>query len=58
MSNIKLKTESLNAMFNGQKAVDDVNLEFPKNTITALIGPSGCGKSTLIRTMNLSLIHI
>ena len=52
MSNIKLKTESLNAMFNGQKAVDDVNLEFPKNTITALIGPSGCGKSTLIRTMN------
>ena len=52
LSNIKIKTESLNAMCNGNKAVDDVNLEFPKNTITALIGPSGCGKSTLIRTMN------
>jgi phosphate transport system ATP-binding protein len=30
----------------------DVNLNFPKNSVTALIGPSGCGKSTYIRTLN------
>ena len=52
MTEIKMKTESLSAAFNDKKALIDVNLEFPKNTITALIGPSGCGKSTLIRTMN------
>ena len=33
-------------------AVTNVNIEFPKNRITALIGPSGCGKSTVIRCIN------
>ena len=30
----------------------DVNLQFGKNEITALIGPSGCGKSTVLRCLN------
>jgi len=30
----------------------DVNLNFGKNEITALIGPSGCGKSTVLRCLN------
>lgn len=29
-------------------AIDDISLEIPKNTITAIVGPSGCGKSTLL----------
>ncbi len=29
-----------------------VNMEIPRNKITALIGPSGCGKSTLLRAFN------
>ena len=33
-------------------AVKDVNLDIPKNLITAVIGPSGCGKSTFIRCLN------
>ncbi len=33
-------------------AVTGVNIEVPKNRITALIGPSGCGKSTVIRCIN------
>src|ERR1700733_6791501 len=30
-------------------AVDDVTLEIPKGSLTALLGPSGGGKSTLLR---------
>jgi phosphate transport system ATP-binding protein len=35
-----------------QVAVRDINLEFPKNTVTALLGPSGCGKTTILRSIN------
>jgi phosphate transport system ATP-binding protein len=34
------------------RAVRDVNLQIPRNTVTALIGPSGCGKSTVLRSIN------
>src|SRR3954452_11687729 len=30
------------------RAVDDVTLEFPRGTWTAVMGPSGSGKSTLL----------
>jgi phosphate transport system ATP-binding protein len=35
-----------------QVAVEDVNLELPVNTVTALLGPSGCGKTTILRSIN------
>jgi phosphate transport system ATP-binding protein len=35
-----------------QVAVSGVNLELPKNTVTALLGPSGCGKTTILRAIN------
>ena len=31
------------------KALDDVDLSIPANTIFTLLGPSGCGKTTLLR---------
>lgn len=31
------------------KALDDVDLNIPANTIFTLLGPSGCGKTTLLR---------
>jgi len=31
------------------KALDDVDLDIPANTIFTLLGPSGCGKTTLLR---------
>lgn len=34
------------------KALDNLNIEIPKNKVTALIGPSGCGKSTFLRSIN------
>ena len=33
-------------------AVKDVDLQFARHEITALIGPSGCGKSTVMRCLN------
>jgi phosphate transport system ATP-binding protein len=35
-----------------QVAVQDVCLDLPKNTVTALLGPSGCGKTTILRSIN------
>jgi phosphate transport system ATP-binding protein len=48
----ELETRNLSAFYGKTKVVEDVNLKFSPNIITALIGPSGCGKSTLIRCLN------
>ena len=34
------------------KALNDISIEIPERSITALIGPSGCGKSTFLKTLN------
>ena len=49
---LRLETVRLTALFGGHRAVHDVSLLFPANTVTAIIGPSGCGKSTLLRCLN------
>ena len=47
-----IEVEDLNVYFGDSHILKNVNIEIPKNTVTALIGPSGCGKSTFIRTLN------
>src|SRR5213075_2730431 len=49
---LRLETVKLTALFGQHRAVRDVSLLFPANTITAIIGPSGCGKSTMLRCLN------
>lgn len=38
--------------YGSNKALDQVNIDIPKNSIYAFIGPSGCGKTTLLRSIN------
>lgn len=33
------------------KAVDDLTLDIPRGSLTALLGPSGCGKTTTLRML-------
>jgi len=36
----------------GTVAVDNLNLEVPRGTLTVFVGPSGCGKTTSMRMIN------
>lgn len=47
-----MSAQGLNLWYSNNQALYDVNMELPKNQITALIGPSGCGKSTFLKTLN------
>jgi len=47
-----LSCDNVDVFYGSFKAVEQVNLDFGLNEITALIGPSGCGKSTLLRSLN------
>src|SRR5438477_6888824 len=49
---LRLETVKLTALFGQHRAVRDVSLLFPANTITAILGRSGCGKSTKLRCLN------
>ena len=47
-----LSAENISVWFGQRQVLENVNLTFPANQVTALIGPSGCGKSTFLRTLN------
>jgi phosphate transport system ATP-binding protein len=42
----------VNFYYGQTQALTNINMDFAKNDVTALIGPSGCGKSTLLRLLN------
>ncbi|MEO8106369.1 MAG: phosphate ABC transporter ATP-binding protein PstB [Actinomycetes bacterium] len=47
-----ITTRDLSVFYGDYQAVRDVDMDFGKNRITAMIGPSGCGKSTVLRCFN------
>ena len=47
-----VQLRDLSVYYGDFHAVGDVNINIPKNRITAFIGPSGCGKSTVLRCIN------
>ncbi len=47
-----IKTSDLNLWYGTNHALKNINIEIPRNKVTAFIGPSGCGKSTFLKTLN------
>lgn len=45
-------TKDLSLSFESKKILNNIDMTFPRGTITALIGPTGSGKSTFLRTLN------
>lgn len=48
----KMVAENVSVYYGDVRAVKDISLSFPENSITSLIGPSGCGKTTFLRCLN------
>jgi phosphate transport system ATP-binding protein len=49
---IALEVKDFNLFYGAKQALHGINMQIPKNRVTAFIGPSGCGKSTLLRCFN------
>ncbi len=53
MDNEKIiSVKKLDLYYGDHKALNGINMDIERNSITAFIGPSGCGKSTFLRTLN------
>ncbi|MCS5421949.1 MULTISPECIES: phosphate ABC transporter ATP-binding protein PstB [Psychrilyobacter] len=51
-NDLRLEVKNFNFYYGEFQALKNVNMDFYKNKVTALIGPSGCGKSTFLRSVN------
>ena len=49
---IVLNVADLDLFYGEKQALQKINMDIPRNRVTAFIGPSGCGKSTLLRCFN------
>jgi phosphate transport system ATP-binding protein len=49
---IALNVTDLDLFYGEKQALQKINMDIPRNRVTAFIGPSGCGKSTLLRCFN------
>ena len=47
-----LTVSDVNLWYDNNHALKNIQMDIPKNQITALIGPSGCGKSTFLKSLN------
>ena len=46
-----LKAQNIVKQYSNHRALDDVSISIPKQSIYGLLGPNGAGKTTLIRTI-------
>jgi len=47
-----IEVKDFNLFYGDKQALHNVNMQLPRNKVSAFIGPSGCGKSTLLRCFN------
>jgi phosphate transport system ATP-binding protein len=47
-----IETQSLALSYRNKRVLHNINAQFAKGCITALVGPSGCGKSSFLSTLN------
>jgi phosphate transport system ATP-binding protein len=47
-----IQTRGLRFYYGTSLALKGIDIQIPRNQVTAFIGPSGCGKSTLLRCFN------
>ncbi|MDD3898941.1 MAG: ATP-binding cassette domain-containing protein [Syntrophomonadaceae bacterium] len=47
-----VELENFNTWYGQDPVLQDINISFNNNSITAIVGPSGCGKTTLLRSIN------
>ncbi len=52
MSEILIKVDQVSKIFGGLTAVNQVNLDIPKQSIYSIIGPNGAGKTTLFNCIS------
>lgn len=52
MENTIIKSLNYSSFFGTHQVVKEVNMQIPRNTVTAIMGPSGCGKTTFLRGIN------
>jgi phosphate transport system ATP-binding protein len=51
-SAVKISARGVNVYYGDTHALHEVDIDIPRNKVTAMIGPSGCGKSTFLRCLN------
>ncbi|MCP5465874.1 MAG: phosphate ABC transporter ATP-binding protein [Thermotogae bacterium] len=51
-NDVIIKVKDFDGWYGDKHALKNININFEKNKISAIIGPSGCGKSTLLRSIN------
>ena len=49
---ICMQVQELSLRYGEKQALHGIDLQIPRQRVTAFIGPSGCGKSTLLRCFN------
>lgn len=47
-----ISTRNLSVWFDGEQAINNINIDIPDKKISVIIGPSGCGKTTLLKSFN------
>jgi len=47
-----VSAEDINVWYGEKQALQNISMDIPEQSVTAMVGPSGCGKSTFLRCIN------